>query len=130
MSHSNKYINYLKSKLWKERRYAALERAGFKCQFEKCGENQSLEVHHKTYDRLGNEEPGDLIVLCSGHHWRTHKGQKSPDLNIPRKYNKSTLCKTGNKFLRRLPKKEITKRYKRNQRKLDRHIRRCNQCSF
>lgn len=122
MSYSQKYIQYLKSDQWKQRRYAALERAKFKCQFEKCSEKQSLEVHHKTYDRLGNEDPGDLIVLCRSHHWHVHKVQELPI------YHEETLCKTGIKFLRRLPKNTISKRYKRNQQKLDRHIRRCNNC--
>jgi len=133
MSYSQKYIQYLKSNQWKQRRAAALERAKFQCQFEKCGEKQSLEVHHKTYDRLGNEDPGDLIVLCRGHHWHVHKAQEPPILKTLRKYHsyhEETLCKTGIKFLRRLPKKTISKRYKRNQQKLDRHIRRCNNCSF
>ena len=80
MSYKQKYIDYLKSNRWKERRYAALERAKFRCQFEKCGEKRYLSVHHKNYDRLGNEDPGDLIVLCSGHHWYADKLRKNPEL--------------------------------------------------
>jgi len=64
------YYEYLLSDLWGKRRYAALERADFKC--ELCGEIDSLEVHHKTYERLGNEDPSDLVVMCNGHHWIEH----------------------------------------------------------
>lgn len=27
-------------------------------------EMQGLEVHHRTYERLGNERPEDLVALC------------------------------------------------------------------
>jgi len=30
--------------------------------------NGPLHVHHKTYDRLGNESLSDLQVLCEFHH--------------------------------------------------------------
>ena len=64
------YLEYLQSDLWKQRRYAALENAGFRCQL--CGETDSLEVHHRTYERLGYERPDDLVVICKGHHWIEH----------------------------------------------------------
>src|SRR5262245_9907301 len=42
-----------------------------------------LEVHHNTYERLGNELPSDLIALCSGCHaifeWAR---RESPHLEI------------------------------------------------
>ena len=30
------------------------------------------QVHHKSYDNLANEQPGDLEGLCRGHHLREH----------------------------------------------------------
>ena len=74
--YSSFYLNYLQSETWKKRRYAALERVEFKC--ELCGETDSLEVHHLTYNRLGNEDPGDLIVICKGHHWIEDTKRKEP----------------------------------------------------
>ena len=95
MPHSKKYIEYLKSKKWKERRYAALERANFRCQFDKCGEKSYLSVHHKTYERLGNEEPSDLIVLCSGHHWYADEVRKNQNIEEFRKETRLNLCPIG-----------------------------------
>jgi 5-methylcytosine-specific restriction endonuclease McrA len=63
------YIN--KSVLWKSIREWALLRAGNKC--EKCGAAFPLQVHHKTYARLGKEGPNDLIVLCVPCHEEEHE---------------------------------------------------------
>lgn len=72
---SLEYQEYMKSQQWQERRLAKLEHAKFKC--EKCGERNGLEVHHKTYERLGHEKSSDLIVLCKACHWiadEDHRG--------------------------------------------------------
>jgi hypothetical protein len=49
-----------------------LERAGYKCQI--CGRTQNLDIHHNTYENLGNERDHleYLIVLCSEHHQVYH----------------------------------------------------------
>ena len=99
MYYSQKYIQYLKSNQWKQRRYAALERAKFKCQFEKCNEKKYLSVHHKTYDRLGNEDPSDLIVLCSGHHWYADKLRKNPKMEEFYLEKRLKLCEVGKKYV-------------------------------
>ena len=83
------YDEYIKSNLWRKRRYSALERVGFRC--ELCGEVDSLEVHHKTYERLGNEDPGDLVVLCKIHHWKAHHWVDRRDV-VARVTNKSKEC--------------------------------------
>ena len=56
------YLAYLNSPGWRFRRNAALRRVGFRC--ERCGSKRDLQVHHKTYDRLGNELDSDLEALC------------------------------------------------------------------
>jgi hypothetical protein len=70
---------YLKSSQWQARRERELRRAGRRC--EKCGTAATrtakgnwagLNVHHLTYERLGNETPGDLIVLCRSCHEQEH----------------------------------------------------------
>jgi hypothetical protein len=76
MMHSSFYIDYLNSETWRKRRYAALEAVEFRCQL--CGETDSLEVHHLTYERLGNEDPSDLFVICKGHHWIEDTKRKEP----------------------------------------------------
>lgn len=60
------YQAYLKTIAWKERRTAALRRAGYRCQV--CNGSDRLEVHHRTYERIGQEDPADLTVLCHECH--------------------------------------------------------------
>lgn len=43
-----------------------LDRDNHKCQT--CLSVEDLEVHHKTYERLGDELPEDLITLCRECH--------------------------------------------------------------
>lgn len=60
------YLTYLRSATWRSKRIAALERAGQRCQV--CNSPDKLQVHHRTYERLGNELPEDLTVLCDDCH--------------------------------------------------------------
>jgi len=69
--HYEFYETYLNSPEWQSRATAAKDRAGWKCSL--CSRRRGLEVHHNTYDRLGQEDPTDLVVLCSRCH-RTHHG--------------------------------------------------------
>lgn len=56
---------------WKEISRAARDRAGHKCQW--CGTESKprnvLTVHHVDYNP-GNNEPGNLLVLCQKCHLR------------------------------------------------------------
>jgi len=64
---------YLFSPEWQRTRENALLAAGHECQ--KCGargRGVTLDVHHLTYERLGDELPADLIVLCRGCHQTEH----------------------------------------------------------
>ena len=85
--HSPEYIAYLRSPEWAARRAEALDAADHQCEgfrdwgdderafwdpeydfrFE-CGRTDRLSVHHVTYERLGHEEPSDLMVLCPNCH--------------------------------------------------------------
>lgn len=64
------YQAYLRSPEWQERRQVALARAGHRCQL--CYSAKRLEVHHRTYERIGNEDLTDLITLCRACHQRHH----------------------------------------------------------
>ena len=67
---SPQYLAYIRSEAWRTRRQRALRLAGYRCQV--CNEGGRLEVHHRTYDRLGHEADGDLTVLCWWcHTWGT-----------------------------------------------------------
>lgn len=80
----NRYLDYLQSPEWQERRLAKLEQAGYRC--EKCSEHSGLSVHHKTYERLGNERSDDLIVLCQSCHWVADEYRKGNTALLPRFY--------------------------------------------
>jgi hypothetical protein len=64
------YERYLETDEWSVTRYFALRAAGYLC--EGCGWGRWLEVHHRTYERLGEERLEDLAVLCDRCHAREH----------------------------------------------------------
>lgn len=64
------YQEYLKSPEWRSKRSWALERAGHRCQVCNCA--GELHVHHRTYENLGHEQPGDVLVLCRACHGLYH----------------------------------------------------------
>jgi CRP-like cAMP-binding protein len=61
---------YLRSDHWGETRAAALERAEHRCQA--CNGQNTLDVHHRTYERIGHELAADLTVLCRACHEAIH----------------------------------------------------------
>lgn len=70
------YKDYMQSQEWKNIRTDKLWQANFRC--ERCGYDgtgESIDVHHKTYERLGNERLSDLEVLCRTCH-RLEHGRK------------------------------------------------------
>jgi len=67
--------DYLASPEWLARRREALDRAGGRCQV--CNRSDGiLDTHHRTYERLGHEDPADLIVLCRSCHHLFHQNGK------------------------------------------------------
>lgn len=61
------YEEYLQSPHWKRRREDKLRAAGRRCQV--CNRGSGiLDVHHRTYERLGEELDEDLTVLCRDCH--------------------------------------------------------------
>jgi len=65
------YPEYLQTDHWQNLRKRALGRAHYRCQL--CNTNGTqLDVHHRTYERLGHERLGDLTVLCTDCHAKYH----------------------------------------------------------
>ena len=65
------YREYICSRDWHEHpvRRAELEASGFRCRLCNGGGKATIiEVHHRTYENLGNEQPGDLTALCRDCH--------------------------------------------------------------
>lgn len=61
---------YERTSYWRDKREAVRRRANGKCEScKKPVENDSqLDVHHLTYDRIGNENLEDLLALCYECH--------------------------------------------------------------
>lgn len=69
------YKDYIKSPEWRIKSTAAKEAAGNACQV--CNASGvTLDTHHRTYDNLGDEKDGDLVVLCRDCHTVFHKAKK------------------------------------------------------
>jgi hypothetical protein len=64
------YEQYLRTDHWLKVRDAAIERANRRCAL--CNSAVNLHAHHRTYERLGRELPGDITVLCSVCHDKFH----------------------------------------------------------
>jgi len=84
------YEKYLKSAHWLKKRMEALVRANYECQI--CESQVDLQVHHKTYDNIGDEQDDDLIVVCEVCHTKHHLEGKCPQI-----YKKMKL------FIERVP---------------------------
>ena len=65
------YEQYLRTDHWLKVRDAAIERANHRCAL--CNSTVNLHAHHRTYERLGRELPGDITVLCSACHDKFHE---------------------------------------------------------
>lgn len=86
------YEQYLLTPEWQQKRTARLRAAGWACQV--CCSQARLNVHHRTYARLGQERDMDLIVLCRKCHRLYHENgrlssppparwRSSPQLTLP-----------------------------------------------
>lgn len=83
------YDEYLRSDLWKKKRAMFLWKT---TPPEVCAEcrtlswacalayGKSVNVHHRTYDRLGDEDFADLEILC----WRCHEIEHFGKSELPR----------------------------------------------
>ena len=63
------YEKYKRSPAWHRKRDLVRERDKSLCV---CGA-QATEMHHKTYDNIGQEPLSDLVMLCKGCHNRLHQ---------------------------------------------------------
>jgi 5-methylcytosine-specific restriction endonuclease McrA len=82
------YQEYIASHRWRQNpaRLAELKASGFRCRIcNDDGADNALEVHHRTYANLFNEQVGDLTTLCrachrvvTDHLRRVRFGQRRP----------------------------------------------------
>jgi len=65
------YAAYLESAHWHEVRRRCLWRWDYRCAV--CHSAQFVDVHHRTYKRLGRERDTDVIALCRKCHTLFHE---------------------------------------------------------
>lgn len=70
------YQEYLQTEHWQQKRKFALNRANNRCMI--CYSNGLLNVHHRTYERIGEEMPSDVIALCEKCHGIFHDKLPKP----------------------------------------------------
>ena len=71
------YYEYIQSPEWHLVSYTAKVNAGWRCRVcNLAGNYSNLHTHHRTYERLGNERPDDLTVLCADCHKLFHDNGK------------------------------------------------------
>ncbi len=67
------YSQYLQSEHWKDVRARFWKSKLHHYQCYICGSTENLQVHHKTYNRIGKEYLNDLCLLCENCHKKTHE---------------------------------------------------------
>lgn len=78
MTWREKYNAVISSKRWRKLREKFLARHDSKC--DRCGwkkttwdRSRTIDLHHKTYERLGEEIDADLELVCSVCHVKADK---------------------------------------------------------
>jgi hypothetical protein len=67
------YEEYLASAAWRRKRDLVMWRSGNIC--EGCLSAKATEVHHRTYDHVGDELLYELVAPCRACHGRAHAGR-------------------------------------------------------
>jgi hypothetical protein len=68
------YGEYLQTPHWQHKREEKLRAMGYRCQLcNRASSEAALDVHHRTYERRGEERDEDLTVLCRECHYRHHE---------------------------------------------------------
>ena len=73
--HTAFYEEYIRSPAWEQKKLERMQIDGFRCVM--CGRSadhcRTLQVHHVTYKRLGNENVlTDLCTVCGSCHKKLH----------------------------------------------------------
>lgn len=76
------YFQYTNSEHWKQVRNRFYKRLNHKSQCEACKSKKKLNLHHKTYERIGHEKLSDLALLCNLCHRRVHREHSRNNLTL------------------------------------------------
>lgn len=66
----DEYSKYLQSRHWKDVKRRYYNRYGYFC--KRCNHKRDLQLHHRHYRNIGNEQLGDLESLCRRCHRIEH----------------------------------------------------------
>lgn len=95
------YAQYLQSEHWKDVRKRFWNSKLHNNSCYACGNKNNLQVHHKTYKRIGHEKLNDFLLLCDDCHKETHQIEKERPAGIlygaARRLKKNLLALTRGK---------------------------------
>ena len=103
---SEEYPRYLRSPEWKQKRKQVMDACGSRCA---CGA-VAKEVHHKSYDSVGDEDLDHLEAVCSECHIAIHQLQGKERRKPP-----TTISTAG---FKRMRKQKPTKRKRGRRRRM------------
>ena len=63
---------YMHSNKWKNLKKYRMIIANNKCEVLGCNETDNLQLHHITYENLGDEDINDVRIVCGDHHQQIH----------------------------------------------------------
>jgi hypothetical protein len=73
-----RYHEHLASPKWQALRRRVFERSRGMC--EGCSVNRAVQVHHLTYERLGDEMLFDLVAVCMTCHEKIHQPSRNSEM--------------------------------------------------
>lgn len=68
------YAKYMQSQRWASRKSAYYAKHQKSCRA--CRSEDQIDLHHRTYERMGFEPDSDLVPLCSRCHAAVHDMHK------------------------------------------------------
>lgn len=96
------YNDYIKSIHWQNKKLEYFRFHDKRCM--ECGNHKSIQLHHLTYEHIGNERLSELIPLCEMCHKSIHavdnvvKKELSPKKKTKTKNNKKVKCQNCRYF--------------------------------
>ena len=107
----SEYYAYIRSEKWKKVRERYWKSKQPKVCFI-CGTAKELDLHHRTYKRLGCEHLRDLVALCRTCHNEVHDIlKKTNDRRVTNVYNVAFKIKRRNELLEKQKHTKNPKRY-------------------
>lgn len=78
--HRWSYSAYISSDAWRRRRAQYFASHKRRCWL--CRGKQHIELHHRTYERMGHELDEDLVALCRDCHAALHRFQRAKGVTV------------------------------------------------